>query len=120
MLVRFLETQRSFKEKKVKLKHIGQLFFTSMCTDRYLGLSGLVLGLGGVGSESLMVHGPVGTCEYVNSCRPFFPNNWPKVNIIGDVPINSEPLIVHSDDFVEIIVVTIGSIINDRNRKEKN
>ena len=112
--------QRSFKEKKVKLKHIGQLFFTSMCTDRYLGLSGLVLGLGGVGSESLMVHGPVGTCEYVNSCRPFFPNNWPKVNIIGDVPINSEPLIVHSDDFVEIIVVTIGSIINDRNRKEKN
>ena len=35
--------QRSFKEKKVKLKHIGQLFFTSMCTDRYLGLSGGIL-----------------------------------------------------------------------------
>ena len=55
--------QRSFKEKKMKLKRIEHVLFTSLCADRYLGLSGLVLGLGDVGSENLTVHGPTGVCD---------------------------------------------------------
>eukprot|EP00943_MAST-04B_sp_MAST-4B-sp1_P006314 g6314.t1 len=106
--------QRIFKEKRMKLKHIEQLLLTSLCTDRHLGLTGLTLGLGGIGSECLTVHGPTGTCEYVNSCRPFFPNKWPKVNIICDVPVNSDPLIVHSDDYIDIIVLTIATVLKNK------
>ena len=108
--------QRSFKEKKMKLKRIEHVLFTSLCADRYLGLSGLVLGLGDVGSENLTVHGPTGMYEYVNACRPFFPRNWPKVHTIGDIPVESQPLIVHSDEFVDIVCITIGSIMSNKRR----
>ena len=59
----------------MKLKRIEHVLFTSLCADRYLGLPGLVLGLGDIGSENLTVHGPTGMYEYVNACRPFFPRN---------------------------------------------
>ena len=108
--------QRSFKEKKMKLKRIEHVLFTSLCADRYLGLSGLVLGLGDVGSENLTVHGPTGVCDYVNACRPFFPRNWPKVHTIGDIPVESQPLIVHSDEFVDIVCITIGCIMRNNRR----
>ena len=112
--------QRSFKEKKMKLKRIEHVFFTSLCADRYLGLPGLVLGLGDVGSENLTVHGPTGMCEYVNACRPFFPRNWPKVHTIGDIPVESQPLIVHSDEFVNIICITIGDIMSNSRRSKRD
>ena len=108
--------QRSFKEKKMKLKRIEHVLFTSLCADRYLGLPGLVLGLGDIGSENLTVHGPTGMYEYVNACRPFFPRNWPKVHTIGDIPVESQPLIVHSDEFVDIVCITIGSIMSNKRR----
>ena len=53
----------------MKLKRIEHVLFTSLCADRYLGLPGLVLGLGDIGSENLTVHGPTGMYEYVNACR---------------------------------------------------
>ena len=60
----------------MKLKRY--MLFTSLCADRYLGLLGLVLGLGDVLSENLTVHGPTGVCDYVNVMSTLFPKKLAK------------------------------------------
>jgi ribonuclease BN (tRNA processing enzyme) len=102
--------QRACKESRLKLNGIEQLFFTSLCSDRFLGLPGLALGLGDVGASSLTVHGPEGTCEYVDACRPFFPKTWPKVQTIANIPRKSESLVLCDDEFFKIVAIPVGGI----------
>eukprot|EP00505_MAST-04D_sp_SCG-Rhode-Island_P004806 Stramenopile-MAST_4_protein_4806 len=113
--------QRTCKESRIKLKGIEHVLCTSLCPDRTLGLPGLALGLGDVGGSTLTVHGPTGTCEYVEACRPFFPRTWPEVKTVANIPSDTDdgvPFVIFQDEHVKWTAMPLGGILTASARQD--